>query len=67
MSVADLIFEPQPPNFENLSIFQRFSNDVKMIFSFLYWFQIFKDLCGSFPSISVAVLGLHTRKFPLSL
>ena len=29
-----------------------------MIFWYLYWFQIFKDQCGSVPSIFVAVLGL---------
>ena len=32
------------------------SNDVKMIFWYLYWFQILKDQCGSVPSIFVAVL-----------
>ena len=30
-----------------------YSNDIKMIFWFLYWFQIFKDQYGSVPSISV--------------
>ena len=36
----------------------RCSNDVKMIFWYLYWFQIFKDpvQCGSVLSIPVAVL-----------
>ena len=29
-----------------------------MIFWYLYWFQIFKDQCGSVPSIPVAVLVL---------
>ena len=29
-----------------------------MILSFLLWIQIFKDQCGSVPSISVAVLDL---------
>ena len=38
----------------------RCSNDVKMIFWYLYWFQIFKDpvQCGSVLSIPVAVLVL---------
>ena len=30
-----------------------------MIFWFLYWFQIFKDQCGSVPSISVAIKPLE--------
>ena len=43
MGVAGLIFEPHPPNFENQYNFWKCSNDAKMIFWFLYWFQIFKD------------------------
>ena len=49
MGVAGLIFEAHPPNvlkFEQI--------DVQMIY--LYWFQIFKDQCGSVSSIPVAVL-----------
>jgi hypothetical protein len=34
------------------------SNDVKMIFWYLSWFQILEDQCGSVPSIPVAVLDL---------
>ena len=48
MGVAGLIFEPHPPNFENQYNFWRCSNDAKMIFWFLYWFQIFKDQFGVF-------------------
>ena len=58
MGVADVIFEPHPPNFENLYNFWRCSNDAKMIFWYLYWFQILEDQCGSVPSIPVVVLGL---------
>ena len=46
MDVAGLIFEPHP----------WCSKDVKMIFWYFYWFQIFNDQCGSVLSISVAVL-----------
>ena len=53
--VAAVISEPHFPNF-NLYNFLRCSNDIKIIFLYLYWFQIFKDQCGSVPSISVAVL-----------
>ena len=35
-------------NFENQCNFCRCSNDAKMIFWFLYWFQIFKDQCALF-------------------
>jgi hypothetical protein len=35
------------------------SNDVERFFDYLHWFQIFKDQCGSVPSISVAVLVLR--------
>ena len=38
MGVAGLIFEPHPPNFENQYNFWRCLNDIKMIFSYLYWF-----------------------------
>ena len=31
MGMLGLMFEPQPPNFENLYNFLRCSNDVKMI------------------------------------
>ena len=48
MSVACLIFEPHPPTFENQHNFWRCSNDAKIIFWLLYWFQIFKDQCGVF-------------------
>ena len=48
MGVAGLIFEPPPPNFENQYNFWRCSIDAKMIFWYLYWFQIFKDQCGVF-------------------
>ena len=51
MGVAGLIFEPRPPNFENQYNFGRCSNDAKMIFWHLYWFQIFKDQCGVFVHI----------------
>ena len=37
-----------------LKIYTTFK-DVQMIFWYLYWFQIFKDQCGSVPSIPVAV------------
>ena len=40
MGVAGLIFEPHPPNSENQYNFWRFSIDAKMIFWFLYRFQI---------------------------
>ena len=43
MGVAGLIFEPHSPNFENQYNCRR--NDAKMIFLFIYWFQIFKDQC----------------------
>ena len=52
-----LIFEQHPPNAGNQYNLWRCSNDFKMIFLFLYRFQIFKDQCGSVPSRSVAVLG----------
>ena len=58
MGMASLMFDSHPPNFENLYNFYRCSNDVKMIFWYFYWFQIFKDQYGSVPSIPVAVLGL---------
>ena len=45
-------------NFANQYNFWRSSDDVKMIFWFLYCFQIFKDQCGSVSSISVAVLDI---------
>ena len=32
MGVAGLIFEPHPPNLENLHNFERCSNDVKTFF-----------------------------------
>ena len=32
MGVAGLVFEPHPPNFENLYNFQRCSNDFKTFF-----------------------------------
>ena len=52
MGVAGLIFEPHYPNFENQYSFWRCSNDAKMIFWFLYWFQIFKDQCGVFRDLA---------------
>ena len=48
MGVASLIFEPHPPNFENQYNFWRYLSDTKMIFLYLYWFQIFEDQCGVF-------------------
>ena len=63
--MAGLIFEPHPPNFGNQYNFWRCSNEVQMIFWFLYWYQIFKDQCGSVPSISVAVLGLWLVKIEI--
>jgi hypothetical protein len=49
---SKLIFEPHSSNFENQYNFWRCSNDSKIIFWFLYWFQIFKDQCGVFrPSL----------------
>jgi hypothetical protein len=58
MGVEGVIFEPHPPNFENLYNFQRYSNDITMIYWYLYWFQILDQCGGSVPSIPVAVLGL---------
>ena len=58
MGVAGFIFDPHPTNFENLYNFERCSNDIKMIFWYLYSFQIFKDQSGSVLSIPVAVLEL---------
>jgi hypothetical protein len=52
MGVAGLIFKPHSSNFENQYNFLRCSNDAKMIFWFLYWFQIFKNQSGVFrPSL----------------
>jgi hypothetical protein len=48
MGVEGVIFESHPPNFENLYNFLRCSNDVKMIFLYLYWFQISKISVGVF-------------------
>ena len=42
MGVAGLMFEPHPPNFENLYNLWRCSNDAKTFFWYLYWFQIYK-------------------------
>ena len=43
MGVAGLMFEPHPPYFEDFYNFLRCSNDIKTIFWYLYWFQIFKN------------------------
>ena len=43
--------------FKILQINTTFEN-VQMIFWLLYWFQIFKDQCGSVPSVSATVLAL---------
>jgi hypothetical protein len=52
MGVAGLIFEPHPPNFENLYNFKDVQMMLKYFFDYLYWFQIFKDQCGVFrPSL----------------
>ena len=48
MGVAGLIFEPHPPDFKNPYNFWKCSNEVEVIFWYLYWFQIFKDQCGVF-------------------
>ena len=58
MGVAGLIFEPQPPNFENQYNFWRCSNDAKMIFLISVLVSDFQRSVWSVPSISVAVLGL---------
>ena len=50
MGVAGLMLEPSPPNFENLYNFHRCSNNVKNIFLYLLWFQIFENQCGVFRS-----------------
>ena len=55
MGAAGLMFEPHPPNFENLYNFK----DREMLFDYCYWFQIFKNQCLSFPSISVACPWLY--------
>ena len=34
----------------------KLNTTFKDVSLFLYWFQIFKDQCGSVPSISVAIL-----------
>ena len=57
MGVAGFMFEPHPPNFENLYIFKDVEMMLKWFFDYLYWFQIFKIQWGSVPSIPVAVLG----------
>ena len=44
MGVADLIFEPHPPNFGNQYNFWRCSNDVKMIFLISLLFSDFQRL-----------------------
>ena len=54
MGVASLIFEPHPPNFANQYNFFRWTNDVTMVFWYLYWFQIYKNPQGvSFPGAPV--------------
>ena len=66
MGMAGLTFDPHPPNFENKYNFWRFSNDAKMIFWFLYWFQIFKNQYGSILSIicSCPCQNLHCKPIP---
>ena len=59
MGVAGWMFEPHPPNFENLYNFWYVQMMLKWLFDYLYWFQIFKDQCGSIPSIPVGVLKLR--------
>ena len=63
MGMAGLIFEPHPPNFENQYNFWRCSNDAKMIFLFLYWFQIFKDQYGVFRPYLQLSLGEGSKLF----
>ena len=58
MGVAGLIFEPHPPNFENLYNFYRCSSDVKTFFDISTGFRFSKLQGGSVPSIPVAVLVL---------
>ena len=57
MGVTDLIFEPRPPNFENQYTFWRCLN-IKMIFWFHNWFQIFKDQCSGECSVHICLLSL---------
>ena len=57
MGVAGLIFEPHPPNFENLYIFERGSNDVKGFFDISTGFRFSKNSVGRVLSIPLAVLG----------
>ena len=42
---------------KNYTTFKDVQMMLKWFFDYLYWFQIFKDQCGSVPSIPVAVLG----------
>ena len=42
MGMAGLMFEPHPPNFENLYNFSRCSNEFKPFFLYIHWFQILK-------------------------
>ena len=48
MGTAGLIVEPHPPNFENLSIFARCSNDVKGFFESLLVSDFQRIVLGGF-------------------
>ena len=55
MGVAGLIFEANPPNFQNQYNFFKCTNDVTMIFWDLYSFRIGKKV----KSLTVQVTEVH--------
>ena len=65
MGVAGSIFESHPKNFQNQYNFWRCSNDITMIFSYLYQFQICKNQCGVLRPYLEASLHQSTTSIPL--
>ena len=62
MGVAGLIFEPHPPYFANQYNFWRCANDVSMIFSYLYWFQIYQKTQKPVPPVHKDLPDLSNHK-----
>ena len=61
-----LIFEPRPPNFENEYNFWRCLNGIKIIFWYLYYFQIFRNQCGVYSPYLKLVFVLSRFKIEKS-